>query len=373
MSCLAYARLGVIVVLFAVIFLGIATFLPAGENEDRVAALAAIRSAAAGRDLIGLKEKLAEAAKLGGEALYDAELTRLEELCDMLDQFWKAVDRGARKIQGNFELMVGDQVVAVVEFDGSTLILRVSGQNKRYSLANVPPRLCLTLAEQVLDAKNANNKVFFGTFLLLDGKGERKLARQYFDDAAAAKIDVARFLPEFDVAPSVPAIAIDLPMLTPAHRLALSEKNWQVRVAGDEGGRKTPLDGVLTQDEAGRLRVKIPRAELSADSRCNIGPRRTFNGNFAFMAILTDVQAGQSLRFGAPDAGGAGYTVALPTGTIRVELARLAGKLACRINGKEVLLVEEGQPRPQAAGAISITASPGDEFGVAAVEWTTPR
>src|SRR5688572_15676818 len=105
------------------VFIGLVLLLAVGAraadeaaDDDRADALAAIRQAAAARDLEGLKASLAEAAKLKGEEQFDVELVRLEELADYVARFWRAVERGCETLENVNELEVGDQPVAVVEY-----------------------------------------------------------------------------------------------------------------------------------------------------------------------------------------------------------------------------------------------------------------
>lgn len=338
------------------------------EAEDRAAALVALRAAAAGRDLPGIKTKLAAAEKLRGEDKYDAELNRLAELLQYLDQFWKAVDRGARTVQGNFELKIGEEIVAVAEFDGNSLTLREEGKSRRYTLASVPPRICMALAEQVLKPEDGVNQVIFGTFHLLDGKGDRRLARQYFQAAAKAKVDVGPLMAEFDNGPAIPAVEVEIPVLSPAQRVALSEKSWQARLLSEGTAKKNLIEGALSQNAEGRLQVKIPASAGDAAATVLVGPKRAFGGNFQFAAILVGVKENHSLRFTAGD--DAGYSIALPKGTVQIELARFGGKVACRINGAEVELKELGKFRPMLVNTVSFAMPVESELTVAAVDWS---
>jgi hypothetical protein len=148
------------------------------EEEGRSAALAVVRSAAAARDLPAVKEKLTAAGKLKGAVEFDTELARLEELCDYLEKFWQAVDRGAKSLDGTEELVIGEERVAFVEFENGTLVLRMKGKNVSFTRQNLPAKIALTLSERVLKPDAAANKVFFGTFLLMDAKGDVELARK---------------------------------------------------------------------------------------------------------------------------------------------------------------------------------------------------
>src|SRR5690606_15034363 len=161
--------------------LGGASLVHAQEEETpQQLALTEARAAMAARDLPGIKTKLEAAAKWKGQTAYDNELHRLEQLGDYLTQFWKAVDRAGRTMQATTirELTISGKVCAFVEYENGTLVIRVEGQNRSYTLQNMPPAVALAVAQQELDPKIANNKVFFGAFLAMDGKGDRKIAQQ---------------------------------------------------------------------------------------------------------------------------------------------------------------------------------------------------
>ncbi|MCE9526453.1 MAG: hypothetical protein K8R36_10400, partial [Planctomycetales bacterium] len=222
-------------------YLLVAASVPAAEKEDeaRAAALANVRSAAAARDMAAVSEKLAVAGNLKGAAEFDAELLRLEELCDYLEKFWQAVDRGAKTLDGTEELLIGEERVAFVEYENGTLVLRVKGENRSFNRSTLPAKIALTLSQKVMKPEAAANKVFFGAFLVLDAKGDVDLARKAWKEAADGGVDVKRLLPELDAERPLPPV--EIPQLTPELRDLLTEKNWSFRVKGDKGWTRKPL------------------------------------------------------------------------------------------------------------------------------------
>lgn len=332
--------------------------------EDRAAALVAVRQAASVRDLAGLKAGLAAAAKLKGDEKYDAELARLDELGEYFGKFWQAVERGCQSLESVNELEVGEQRVAVVEYANGRLVLRVAGQNKAYTQRDMPPKLALTLAGLVLKDDAAQNKVFFGAFLALDAKGDRKLARQYWDDAAAAGIDVKRLLPELDA--PLPAPPVEIPAINPVLRNLLSERNWSLRERTEKGWVKGALEKVAEQNAEGRLEVRIP---VDAESTRQLLAKRQISGDFVCRMIVINSNKSNTVGLFAPSLDDEAYTTPLPKGTSLIELSRQQGKLVCKINGIEAELALSGKPAARLSGYAGLQLVPGSQVTVAGVEF----
>ena len=154
---------------------------------------------------------------------------RLTLLHAYLEDFWKSVDEGAKSLQAVEELKIGDVLVSVVEYQPGLLVLRVKGENKRYTVKTLPAKVALTLAERVLKPDDPQNKVFFGTFLLMDGKGDREVARKLWSEAQQAKIDVSALLPELGTAPPA-SLPVEIPPLTSIMRKLLTPASWALRL-----------------------------------------------------------------------------------------------------------------------------------------------
>ena len=209
------------------------------------------------RELTVAKAKLEEAAKLDGDAAFTTERKRLTLLHAYLEDFWKSVDDGAKSLQAVEELKIGDVLVSVVEYQPGLLVLRVKGENKRYTVKTLPAKVALTLAERVLKPDDPQNKVFFGTFLLMDGKGDREIARKLWTEAQKANVDVASLLPELGNAP-VATLPVEIPPLTSIMRKLLAPASWTLRrQEGDRIVRDTLKDNA-EQTAAGYLQVTAP-------------------------------------------------------------------------------------------------------------------
>jgi hypothetical protein len=340
----------------------------AQDEDPKAVALKEVRAAMGARDLPAIKAKLAAAAKLRGDVAYDTELNRLELLGGYVTQFWEAVDRAGRVMQAGEprELQIGETIGIFVEYENKTLIMRVAGQQRTYPLQTMPAKVALMVAQQELDPKNANNKIFFGAFLLMDAKGDRKLAKQMWDEAAQGKADVKFLLPEFNVDQPPPAVV--LPTLTPLVKGALAPKNWSLRTAGPKGWVKKPLGDAGTQNDDGHLVVQTP----TDGGEVQLVFGRQLTPNFVCRVYLDGVKKGQSIGLVSVDGDADALTVALPSGTVVVELGRQAGQLKARIHGEEVELTAAGKGTARMPALFGITVPAGSQITVASFELGVP-
>lgn len=328
--------------------------------ESRAEALTAVRAAIGGRDFAAAKTRLAEAAKLKGDDAFDKQRVRLEELADYVEKFWQYVDKGAQTLQGTDELMVGDQPVAVVEYENGVLVLRVAGQNRSYTRANMPAGLALAISKRVLAPGTAANKVYFGAFLCMDSQGDRAVAKKYWTEASQGGINVSRLTPELDFAPPPPPV--EIPPLTPLARGLLSPKNWTLRVKETRWTKK-PLEGVAAQNGEGRLEIKTP-----SGGEAQVVLLRPATPNFACRLIVQNAPAGCAIGLFSADGDDEAYFAPLPKGTVLVEFARSNGQLACKIAGETVELQTAGKPSPRLQGLLGLSLPAGAELTLAAIE-----
>jgi hypothetical protein len=359
-----------LVLLFGVAFAcGGSAFVGAQDENPKAVALRELRAAMGARDLAAIKAKFEAASKLkGGDVAYETELNRLELLGNYVTQFWQAVDRAGRTMQAGEprELKIGDTIGIFVEYENKTLIIKVAGQLRTYPLQTMPAKVALMVAQQELDPKNAKNKIFFGAFLLMDAKGDRKLAKQMWDEAARGKADVKFLLPELDVEQPPPAVVI--PALTPQVKLNLQPKNWSLRVKKGAKWAKQPLGEAAKQNDEGWLVVPTP--EGSGDVQLVFG--RQLTPNFVCRIYLAGVKRGQSIGLVSNDGDEDALTVALPTGTVVFELGRQNGQVKARIHGGDEELETSGKATPRMPALFGIIVPAGTEITVASFEIGVP-
>ena len=334
------------------------------QPEARAGALSALRQTVAARGGVdAVNGKIAAARQLMGEPAFDRELARLEELSGYVLRFWEHAEGVAKQLKGTDELMVGEQRVAVVEYVDGNLVLRVAGENKSYSRANMPGRLVLALAGKELNMADPGTKVHAGAFLALDGKGDRKLARQYWDEAAKAGLDVARLLPELDVPqPPVPATP---PEMTPAIRGQLAERNFALRRQTGTTWTREPTGMRLNQNAEGRLEMQAP---VSDKTPLQVITKRTFTGDFRTAFIVEAKDQPLVVGMYAAADGGIGRTVSVPPGCYLVEISRTAGKYAFKLGERTIEAAASGEEKPRMPLVIGWQLQPGQSAVLSAFE-----
>lgn len=338
---------------------------PAFGGES-AAVLDSVRAAMAGRDLPTAKRRLAEAAQMTGDQAFAKERARLQLLADYLEDFWKSVDDGIRSLQAVDELVIGDIRTAVVEAQPDLLVLRVNGVNRRYTRQTLPAKVALTLAERVLKPGAPQNKVFFGTFLLMDGRGDRDLARKLWSEAQQAGVDLADLLPEL-AGEAVASVPVEIPPLTPIMRKTLAPTSWTLRHQRADRLVREPLRNRATQAAGGQLEI----AASDEAGEIQLVYNRRIAANFECRVILQDVGSGQAFGLFAADSTQVAHQVSLPKGSVMIEFARQGGVFHCRLNQKEVAVETRGEAAANLVGMLGVTLTPGAKCTVAWFELQT--
>lgn len=326
--------------------------------------LQAIRQALADRDILEADKLVAEAKKTKGSAAFTEQFERLELLSTYVSDFWKAVDRGVRKYQSMEEVVVGESRAAFVEFENGVLVLKVAGENKRYDLKTVKAKMSVTFALKALDEKAPSTKVIVGAFWAMDGMGDRKVAKGLWDDAA--KAGQAQAVKDISGELAIAAVkSVDVPNLPPQYRQMLEPKNWQIRAVDSKAKVvRAELGAMGMQNQEGRLEFKLDQSESPAQ----LVFKRKLAGNFTAKLILQDVEEGQTFGLYSADAKDGGFTAALPSGTVKVELVRAGQTLTCKVNDEEAKLETVAGAQPRMPGQIGVGLPPKGGVVVAAFE-----
>jgi hypothetical protein len=335
----------------------------AAEFDDLAAEL---RTAMAQRDLPGAAKKLAEVQAAAKSDADKVTAERLHMLHSYLLDFWKSVHAGGNSLRGADELVIGDKRVAVVEYDeeAGKLVLRVNGQNKRYTLKDIPPRVALTLSEQVLKKGAPENEAFIGTFLAMDGKGDRKLAREAWDRATKAGVDVKSLLPELAI-PLPAGATIEIPTLTPATAAALRPQFWSVMQSTDKGSKAAELGEQATQNAQGQLELKL----AAGSTPVWITFKRKMPANFGLRMYLVDLPPDQKLGLFHGKENETDAYVKLPAGLAKVEFARQGGKFICRINDEDAAITVVDAATAKTTSVLGFTLPAGATCVIAGCEF----
>ena len=160
-------------------------------------AIGEARSALAARNLGAVSGHLTEATAAAQTEQEVAEADQLEALHAYVDAFWDSLRQQIPKLETGSELRVGQMMVIVVEAGQSDLVLRVSGQNRRFSVNDMPHGLAAALAEQLF-SKSPNAKVLRASFLIAEPKGDANRARQLLEEASQGGEEVDELVAELN-------------------------------------------------------------------------------------------------------------------------------------------------------------------------------
>ena len=160
-------------------------------------AVSLARQAIGKRDFAGAKRHLKTAEANLQDAADEAELGRLELLLGNLEEFW----RGMRKIVAGLvpaqEVMLGETPIIVVQVDANQLTVRSEGRNQTYRIFDLPRPIVEALAQSGF-VKHPSTNVLLGAYMAMDPNGDRKRARQLWEQAARQGEDVRDLMAEIE-------------------------------------------------------------------------------------------------------------------------------------------------------------------------------
>ncbi|MEW4561804.1 hypothetical protein AB1K70_04720 [Bremerella sp. JC770] len=129
------------------------------------------------RNAAGAQQLLTQSAPLVSAPQHQEKLDSLKQVADLNQQFWQAVSSRLTKLPADSDLDVNGNMIRVVESDANRLVIRMAGENRRYTLADIPAGLAKFLAEQELPTQ-AETKKIIGAFLLVTPDGGPDRARE---------------------------------------------------------------------------------------------------------------------------------------------------------------------------------------------------
>lgn len=129
-----------------------------------------------------------------------AQVERLKSLTDNVGEFWKTMSQIIGRLEAMEEIPIGDDMVVVVDVNAKQLTIKVRGQVREYSpYDRIPHVLVAALADRQF-GKDPQSKAIYASYLTVAPKGDRQRARQLFEEAIAAGVNVSYLLPELDLA-----------------------------------------------------------------------------------------------------------------------------------------------------------------------------
>lgn len=162
-------------------------------------AIKAARRAISKRDLAAATEALNQAEKLAFPE-DRAEIDRLREALGPLGAFWRAVSDGMAELKPGESLDADGRQVAVVASAADSVTLKIGERESRYTLENLPASLALAIASRRL-ADLPSSILAKAAFAAFDPRADRKLARQWCEEAARAGLPTAALAAELGRSP----------------------------------------------------------------------------------------------------------------------------------------------------------------------------
>jgi hypothetical protein len=158
-------------------------------------AMSLARQAIGKRDFAGAKRHLKTAEANLQDAADEAELGRLELLLGNLEEFWRGMRRIVAGLVPAQEIMLGETPIIVVQVDANQLTVRSEGRNQTYRIFDLPRPIVEALAQSGF-VKHPSTNVLLGAYMAMDPNGDRKRARQLWEQAARQGEDVRDLMAE---------------------------------------------------------------------------------------------------------------------------------------------------------------------------------
>ena len=127
------------------------------------------------RNIEAAKQALAEANKLAEQESHKLKLDRLTQLTELIENFWLSVQTQLSELKVDEVLEVKSKtaneptIANVIDYTlEGLLILRVAGENKRYTIADMPAGLARYFASRQFAEGDPNGKAVVGPFCWLN-------------------------------------------------------------------------------------------------------------------------------------------------------------------------------------------------------------
>ena len=145
------------------------------------------------------KKHIAEAGELAVSQNQKRLVASFAALQTHVAAFWEAVEEGMKGLEDAGELQVGSTLVSVVEASEDQLIIRVNGQNHRYTADKLPAGVAAAIAKKWFDDR-PENKVILGAFYFVDPRSDVANAKRLWEEAASGGVDVKDMLAVLPIA-----------------------------------------------------------------------------------------------------------------------------------------------------------------------------
>jgi hypothetical protein len=179
---------------------GVAAAQDAAKRTAFVRAVAEVRASMGQRNLAASKQNLQTAAANVQSPAEQDELERLQTLQDHLEQFWDGIRGAVAAMQPVDEIVLSNSNrVAVIEASRKELAVQREGRPQRWRIEAIPMDLLSAIAKTSFKP-TAGSKLIVGSFLAMDGQGDRAEARKLWQEAIHGGEDEGKLLlPELNV------------------------------------------------------------------------------------------------------------------------------------------------------------------------------
>ncbi len=155
--------------------------------------LESARKALGERQYQEAKNRIDAARRLAVSEQQNQIVTAFQALTTYTEGFWDAVREGLRELETTGELKIGSTIASVVEVGPGHILLREAGENRRYSMDQLPPRLAVAIAEHWFDERPVN-KLSLGAYYFVTPPIDGAAAKRLWQEAANAGVDVEGLL-----------------------------------------------------------------------------------------------------------------------------------------------------------------------------------
>jgi hypothetical protein len=131
---------------------------------------------------------------------HQAKVQRLKQVADMAKKFRQAIEATMAKLEAGEVIKIGNSEAAVVESNPNKIVLRMNGQNRSYTISDLPLGLAAGLGERSLDVNNPTTRLLKGSYVLLDKRADPsqiKKAKTWWEEAQLNGADIRELLPVF--------------------------------------------------------------------------------------------------------------------------------------------------------------------------------
>jgi hypothetical protein len=163
-------------------------------NVDSKELVSKLRLAQSDRKFDEAKKASDDLAKIAAMPGADPSLAAEVELAKYSAQFWTLVSKGMATFSGTEEIMVGDELIVVIEKTPKTLICRIRGRRSEFTLENMPAALALAIADMTSDKSAAGYDLAVGAMHFTKKPSDAKKAKECWEAARAKSAKSADLL-----------------------------------------------------------------------------------------------------------------------------------------------------------------------------------